>query len=74
MKTTYDKINKMQEPTYSIGDEVLLKTHYIPGGSNGVLASRPYSGPYLIRDIIKFDDNIGPAFKLIHNETGREIR
>jgi len=74
MKEYYDKSKQTSNPTYIIGDYVLLKDTRISPGSTRVLTHQPYSGPYIIQDIICYDENIGPAYKLIHAKTGKAIK
>ena len=34
---------------------------------------KPYSGPYIIKDVIQTDPSIGPAYKLVHELTNKPV-
>ena len=34
---------------------------------------KPYSGPYIIKEVIQTDPSIGPAYKLVHELTGKPV-
>jgi len=73
MKAEYNKRNNFKEPTFKIGDKVLLESKRVKPGSDCVLTQRPFSGPYFISDVIA-GSGIGEAYKLIHVNNGRSIK
>ena len=52
---------------------MLLLDRRIKADSNRVLTHQPYSGPYIIKDVIRTDASIAPAYKLIHETTGKPV-
>ena len=73
MKAEYDKRNKVKQPTFTIGDKVLLEDKRVKPSTDRVLTQRPYCGPYFISDVIA-GSGIGEAYKLIHVHSGRFIK
>jgi len=73
MKAEYDKRNKVKDPTFKVGDKVLLESKRVKPGSDSVLTQRPFSGPYFVSDVIA-GNGIGEAYKLIHVNNGRSIK
>jgi len=73
MKAEYDKRNKVKDPTFKVGDKVLLESKRVKPGSDCVLTQRPFSGPYFVSDVIA-GNGIGEAHKLIHVNNGRSIK
>jgi len=73
MKEEYDKRHNVKQPTFKVGQKVLLRDERVRPGSDQVLTQRPYCGPYFISDIIA-SDGIGEAYKLIHVQSGRSIK
>jgi len=74
MKRTYDKRHHVTSPPYCIGDSVLLQDLRVKPGDTRILTKRPYSGPYIVKEIIQHDDSVGPAYKLVNARTGAEIK
>jgi len=74
MKRTYDKRHQVTSPPYCIGDSVLLQDLRVKPGDTRILTKKPYSGPYIVKDIIQHDDSVGPAYKLVNARTGAEIK
>ena len=74
MKQEYDKYHNVKELSIKEGDEVYLKDTRIKPHSNRILTQRPYSGPYLVKTVVRHDDSIGPAYKLVHAGTGKEVK
>ena len=52
---------------------MLLLDRRIKSDSNRVLTHRPYSGPYIIKDVIRTDASMGPAYKLVHETTVKPV-
>ena len=74
MKQDYDKLHKAKHPVFREGDKVYVKTSRIKPNSPRVLTKKPFDGPYLIKTIVQHDPTVGPAFKLVHATTGKEIK
>ena len=74
MNASYDKYHNSVPSTFKIGDYVLLKDTRIQPLSNRVLTKRPFEGPFLVKDVIQHDQNIGPAYKLIDIRNGKELQ
>jgi len=74
MKEQHDKRYKVIEPNFKIGDKVYMKKTHIKPHSSRILTKKPYTGPLVIKDIIRYDKNIGPAYKLVEIDTGRELK
>jgi len=75
-KTAYDLRHRVREPTWSVGDLVLLKHTRVTPYSNRVITNKPYKGPFKIAEIIQSDTRIGPAYRLerLDNDPGRPLR
>ena len=73
MKERYDKLHKVQSPSWYIGQKVLYRIDRIKPRSNVVLTHKPYSEPHFIVDIVQ-KDNIGPAYKLVSCQSGRPVK
>ena len=73
MKDKYDKYNRVVEPSWKIGDKVLIEENRIAPGSDTVLTHRKFKGPFLISDIVK-GDQIGTAYRLVNMETGHPLK
>ena len=70
-KEAYDKSHAARIPTWTVGDQVLLKSDKIKAHAAKVLTHRPFIGPYFISEIVQRDDTIGPSYRLIDVNTGR---
>ena len=38
-----------------------------------MLTHKPNSGPYIIKDVVRTDASIGPAYKLVHEITAKPV-
>ena len=74
MKRQYDDYHNVKEPDIKEGDEVYLKDVRIKPHSNRILTHRPFSGPYIVKTVVRHDRSIGPAYKIVHAKTGKEVR
>ena len=74
MKEQHDKRYNVTEPNFKIGDKVYMKETHIKPHSSRILTKKPYTGPLVIKDIIRHDKTIGPAYKLVEMDTGRELK
>ena len=73
-KARYDAKNKVQEPTWYVGQMVLLEDRRVKPHSDVVLTHKPYVGPFYITEIIQGDANIGSSYRLIDVKTGKTFR
>ena len=70
----YNKRYKAREPTWQIGQQVLLKDARIKPNSDAVITHKPYAQPvYYIADIVK-GDGIGEAYRLINADSGVSLK
>ena len=70
----YNQRHGAREPTWQIGQQVLLKDARIKPNSDAVITHKPYAKPvYYIADIVKGDD-IGEAYRLINAENGISLK
>ena len=74
MKAQYDRYHKVKFPTFQVGDVVYMKDTRVKPNSPRVLTHRPYSGPFIIRDVVQYNDTVGPAYKLVHAASGKIIK
>jgi len=72
-KTTYDRINKVQQPKWKVGDEVLIRKS-VKRGSPRVVTKHRFEGPYIIEEIIKGRPDVGTAYMLRNKERAKAIR
>jgi len=61
MKAAYDRRHAVKAPTFRIGDVVLLLDRRVKPNLDRVLTHKPYKDVYMISDIIRGDDKIGPS-------------
>ena len=73
MKVAYDKRHNVSSPTFKVGDKVLLQDKRVKVNSDQVLTKRPFQGPYFIADIVQGQADIGQAYKLIDEKTGKTL-
>jgi len=75
IKERYDKEHKASPPRWKIGDRVLLLEKRIKPHSNVVLSHKPYSnGPFFITELVKGEEDIGTAYRLVHADTGKAFK
>ena len=73
-KDCYDKNNKAQIAKWRVGEEILLKEVRPDTKRHRILTHRRFElGPYYITDIVS-NNTRGPAYKLVHVETGKSHR
>ena len=73
MNVAYDHRHNVSSPTFKVEDKVLLQDKRIKPNSDQVLTKRPFEGPILIWDVIQGQADIGQAYKLINEETGKTL-
>jgi len=73
MKVAYDKRHNVSSPTFKVGDKVLLQDKRVNPKSNQVLTKRPFHGPFFVADVIQGQADIGQAYKLIKEKTGKTL-
>ena len=72
-KQTHDRINKVQQPKWKVGDQVLIRQESVKPGSAKVLTRQRFDGPYIIEEIVKGRSDVGTAYMLRNKETGKPI-
>jgi len=72
-KQTYDRIYKVQQPKWKVGNQVLIRQDSVKPGSAKVLTGQRFEGPYIIEEIVKGRSDVGTAYMLRNKETGRPI-
>jgi len=73
-KVRYDKAHKVVEPTWKIGETVLLQESTIKPGASKVITKQRFVGPYIIQDIVVGRPDVGPAYRLVDKKTGKPLR
>ena len=73
-KATYDKSKKAIEPTWKVGDLVLLEDDRVKPGSDIVVTRKRFHGSYIIRQVVQNNPQIGRAYQLVHEYTGKLMR
>jgi len=73
MKHAYDARHNVKEPTFQVGQKVLLRDPRIKAGATQILTKKPYVGTYIVKEVVQNSENIGPAYKLVNEQTGKEI-
>ena len=74
-KIKYDEKNAVAPPRWKIGDRVLVHDKRIKPHSDQVLTHRPYNlGPHFIVDVVKGQDDVGQAYRLVDCNTGKPYR
>jgi len=73
-KLKYDKANKVVEPTWKVGDQVLLQDNTVKSGSSHIITRPRFVGPYTITDIVTGCPDVGPAYRLVDMNSGKALR
>ena len=74
MKENYDRRYKNKEADYRVGDMVLLRDNRTEANSNRLLTRKPYlNNKFIITKIIEHSD-IGPAYKITNQKTGKIVK
>jgi len=73
-KASYDRIHKVQEPDWQVGDKVLLRGMRVKPHSDSVVTHRPFHGPLLVKEIIQGDPKVRCAYRLERLDGGRPLR
>jgi len=72
-KVKYYKAHKAIEPTWKVGDKVLLQETTIKPGSSKIITKQQFVGPYVIKDVVG-RPYVGQAYRLTDKGTGKELR
>jgi len=72
-KVRYDKAHKVVEPTWKIGETVLLQETTVKPGASKVITKQRFVGPYIIQDIVVGRPDVGPAYRLVDEKTGKPL-
>ena len=67
----YNRQYKVKEPSWSVGQVVLLSDKKVKPNSDVVLSHRPFFGPFYVAQCVKGQPHIGMEYKLVDVKTGR---
>jgi len=73
-KVKYDKANKVVEPSWKVGDQVLLQDNSIKPGSSRVITRPRFVGPYIITDVVAVRPDVRRAYRLVDKNSGKALR
>ena len=73
-KLKYDKAHKAIEPTWKVGNRVLLQELTVKQGASKVITKPRIVGPYIMQDIVVGRPDVGPAYHLADEKTGKILR
>jgi hypothetical protein len=69
----YNQRNRVQEPIWNIGQEVLITDKKIKPHSDQILTRPRYHGSFYITDIVQ-NEGFGPSYRLVRTSDGRPLR
>ena len=72
-KVQYNKAHEVIEPTWKIGGTVLLQESTVKPGASKVITKQRFVGPYIIQDIVVGHPDVGPAYRLVDEKTGKPL-
>ena len=73
-KQMYDKAHKVISPSWKVNDRVLLRDNRVRPGALKVVTRQRFFGPYIIKQVVQGRPNVGVAYQLMDEKTGRVIR
>jgi len=73
-KAKYDKSHKVVEPSWQVGDRVLLLETQVKAGASKVLTRQRFFGPYVIKAVVCGRPDVGQAYHLVDETTGKTLR
>ena len=73
-KQKYDRSHRVVEPKWKVGDKVLLHDSQVKPGAAKVLTKQRYFGPYIIKQVVKGRENVGEAYRLLNETTGKTLK
>jgi len=73
-KIKYDRAHKAIEPTWKVGDRVLLSETNVKPGSSKVITRQRFVGPDVIKEIVVGHPDVGQSYRLVDEATGVELR
>ena len=73
-KERYDRSNRTVDPQWAVGDYVLLRDDSYKPGSSKVITRHRFTGPYIVQKIVKGKQDVGCAYQLIEERTGKPVR
>ena len=68
------KAKKAIEPTWKVGDHVFLQDTSVKPASSRVITKPRFVGPYVIKDVVVGRPDVGKAYRLVDENTGKELR
>jgi len=69
-KVKYYRAHKAIEPTWKVGNSVLLQESTVKPGSSKVITKQRFVGPYIIQDIVVGRPDVGQAYRLVDETSG----
>ena len=73
-KHMYDKAHRVVTPSWKVNDRVLLRDNRVKPGALKVVTRQRFFGPYVIKQVVQGRPNVGVAYQLVDEKTGRIIR
>jgi len=73
-KRLCDKYNKTVQPSWNVGDRVLLQGMQVRPGASKVISKQRYTGPYMIKNVVKGRPYVGIAYQLMDDSSGKILR
>ena len=73
-KQMYDKAHRVITPSWKVNNRVLLRDNRGKPGALKVVTRQRFFGPYIIKQVEQGRPNVGVAYQLVDEKTGRIIR
>ena len=73
-KIRHDRAHKVAPPSWKVGVRVLLQETQVKPGSSKVITKQRFVGPYVIKNIVAGRPDIGQAYELVNEATGKSVR
>jgi len=73
-KEMYDRARKVVTPNWKVGDLVLLHEDRVRPGFARVITRQRFVGPYIINNVVQGRSDVGVAYQLLHQKTGKIVR
>jgi len=73
-KARYDKTHKVPQPTWKVGEYVLLNDDSVKPTAAQVITKQCYIGPFIIKRIVHGKPDVGEAYQLVDEKTGKVVQ
>ena len=73
-KIRYGRSHNVIEPTWRVGDCVLLQETQVKPGASKIISKQRFVGPFMIRNIVAGRPDIGQAHEMVDETTGKRLR